>query len=333
MLSCQNTFAQSTCAQTLRTARATYDQGRLHELPDMLSGCLVDGFTKQEKVEAYKLLVLTYIYLEEPTKADEALLNLLHTDPYFEINPAADPAEFIALYKTFRTWPIYRVGAKVGVNATRPNALSRVDIIDGSTTKFSSNINFQAGASFEIPLNNNFTLNPELFLLIRSFYYDSELDLGNGLINSVEGTEAMSWISVPVSVQYNIGKSDFNPYVSLGISADMLLNSKITAKSTRQNANALPERTFDVSEGRNKTNISAIASVGMKRRLGTGYFMTELRFIYGITPVNTQESAFTLNDFITYDYNISYGEIKINSIAISVGYIYNVFNPKKLRHK
>src|SRR6478609_109001 len=87
---------QSTCTQTLRTARSTYDQGRLHELPSLLEGCIKNGFTQQEKVEAYKLLVLAYIYLEEPTKADEAMLNLLNTDHYFKINEATDPAEFIA---------------------------------------------------------------------------------------------------------------------------------------------------------------------------------------------------------------------------------------------
>ena len=58
--------AQSSCAQTLRNARATYDQGRLHELPDLLAGCIGNGFTQQEKVEAYKLLTLAYIYLAVP---------------------------------------------------------------------------------------------------------------------------------------------------------------------------------------------------------------------------------------------------------------------------
>ena len=98
---------QSTCTQTLRTARSTYDQGRLQELPSLLDGCLKNGFTQQEKVEAYKLLSLAYIYLEESAKADEAMLNLLRTDHYFEINTSTDPAEFIALYRTFRTRPIY----------------------------------------------------------------------------------------------------------------------------------------------------------------------------------------------------------------------------------
>src|SRR5690348_11970776 len=93
----------TSCAQTLRLARSTYEQGRLHEVPELLERCLENGFSRQEKVEAYKLLCLSYIYLEEPAKADEAMLDLLRTDHYFEINETTDPAEFVALYKTFRT--------------------------------------------------------------------------------------------------------------------------------------------------------------------------------------------------------------------------------------
>ena len=77
-------YGQSTsCAQTLRLAQSVYDQGRLQELNGILQNCLQNGFTKQERVEAYKLLTLSYIYQEEPEKADEAMLDLLRTDPYF----------------------------------------------------------------------------------------------------------------------------------------------------------------------------------------------------------------------------------------------------------
>src|SRR5690606_39024778 len=145
-------YSQTACALTLRTARATYDEGRLHELPHLLAPCLKSGFTKQEAVEAYKLLVLSYIYLEEPTKADEAMLQLLRTDPYFEINESADAAEFIALYRTFRTWPVYRVGAKVGVNAAQPHVISYVDAVEGAEVSYSPAISFMSGLVFEIPV-------------------------------------------------------------------------------------------------------------------------------------------------------------------------------------
>ncbi|HRG80017.1 MAG TPA: hypothetical protein PL167_10425, partial [Cyclobacteriaceae bacterium] len=61
-------FAQATnCAQTLRLAQSVYDQGRLHELEDIITkGLAVGDCDQQTKVNLYKLLTLAYIYLEEP---------------------------------------------------------------------------------------------------------------------------------------------------------------------------------------------------------------------------------------------------------------------------
>lgn len=327
----QAAHGQSTCAQTLRSARLTYDQGRLHELPDMLSGCLTNGFTRQEKVEAYKLLVLSYIYLEEPSKADEAMLNLLYTDSYFEINPEADPAEFIALYKTFRTWPIYRYGAKIGVNATRPNVVQQENAIEGSTANYSSNINFQVGAVFEIPLTPKLTLNPELYFQLKSFSYNSTLPVNAVDNNHTEGTESQSWASLPISLQYGIKIKKIDTYVGLGVSTDFLLGSTLTINRARTNANSLQEQTIDITSGRNPINISAIVSAGLKFKLGGGFVVGEIRYYYGLTTINTVNSAYTLNDYLLFDNAYADNQMKLNSLSITAGYIVNVFNPKKLR--
>ncbi len=336
ILSCIVTYrmeAQSTCAQTLRTARSTYDQGRLHELPVLLQGCLVNGFTDQEKVEAYKLLTLAYIYLEEPAKADDALLNLLRTDSYFELNTSTDPAEFIALYKTFRTWPIYRVGAKVGINASRPNVISSVSALDGSSAEYSTNLNFQSGLSFEIPIRKNFVLNPELYFQVRSFDYTNQVNLSSDIKNVTEGTESGTWLSLPVSIQYLLKENRFNPYVALGVCADYLLGSEITLNRTRENSTSIQQQTFTLSPQRNAFNLSLVASAGSKIRAGGGYITTELRFYYGLTPVNDESTAFTIDNNVLFDYGYADNYYKLNSLTLTVGYIYNIFNPKKLRSR
>src|SRR5450755_433500 len=151
----------TSCAQTLRLARSTYEQGRLHELPDLLKSCLESGFTTTEKVEAYKWLTLAYIYLEEPEKADEMMLNILQTDHYFEINESVDPAEFIALYNTFRTKEIYRLGLKLGANASQPNLISSNNASTASS-KYQYGFGFSGSIVGEIPFYKKLTFNPEI---------------------------------------------------------------------------------------------------------------------------------------------------------------------------
>lgn len=329
----QSAQAQSTCAQTLRTARTVYDQGRLHELPALLESCLRQGFTKQEQVEAYKLLTLAYIYLEEPAKADQSILGLLRTDPYFELNEASDPAEFIALYKTFRTTPIYRFGAKLGVNASSPNVTGRVYAIDGLRAEYTPAVNFQVASTFEIPVNQKITLNPEVYFFMRSFNYTSHVSLENNLENTSDGQEKQSWISLPVTVQYALFPSRVNPYISLGIATDYLLASQISLNNIRVNANTTPEQSETITERRNRIIVSAIASAGIKLKLGGGFVVSEIRYLYGLMPVNDPTTAFDVNEKLLFDKGYADSEFSVNSMSISAGYIFNVFKPKKLRCK
>jgi len=85
-------IAQTACTQTLRRARTVYDEGRIQEMESLLESCIKSGFTDEERTEAYRLLILSYLYLDEPEKADEAMLALLKDNPQFAINERVDPA-------------------------------------------------------------------------------------------------------------------------------------------------------------------------------------------------------------------------------------------------
>lgn len=329
---CIGGYAQtsiSSCAQTLRLARSTYEQGRLHEIPSLLGSCINNGFTVAEKADALKLLTQTYIYLNEPKKADESMLLLLQTDSYFEINAAIDPAEFVALYYTFRTTPIYRVGAKLGVNLTAPNFINRINVVDGSAN-YSPKINFQTGASFEIPINDKFTLNPELYFRLNSFYGSLTTPIGIEKENVTEATESMRWISLPARIQYNVFKNNrFNPYVSAGFSVDYLISDEVAIDRIRTDASPVGERTIAFTPQREKLNLGLIASAGLKVKLGGGYFVGELSTLYGFTKVNSQSTAFDNTSF-ALEYGYGDSVFKLNSLMVTIGYIQNIFNPKKL---
>ncbi|CAN5336974.1 hypothetical protein BH10BAC4_BH10BAC4_25440 [soil metagenome] len=331
--------AQS-CAQTLRLARSTYEQGKLHELPLLLDKCLGEnGFnTLPEKVDALKILTLAYIYLEEPEKADETMLKLLQTDHYFKINEAVDPAEFVALYRTFRTLPIYRIGGKFGAMATQPNVSSSNFANDG-TSKYDSKIGVIAGATAEIPVfKHRFTLNPELYFQLRNFSFNNTHGIA-----STPSTEAQSIIALPVSLQYGLLKKQIEarkllnkfaiePYVGLGIQADYLLSSSLTISTSKTAELPIAEKTYDVKNQRNPLNISAIISGGAKLEAGPGYLILEARYYYGLTKLLNSKDVYA-NPFPVFDNYAVDGIFSLNSVSISVGYAYNIFNPKKLISK
>lgn len=327
-----------TPAQTLRLARATYEQGRLHEIPTQLNDEVIAKMSKQEKVEAHKILCLTYIYLEEPAKADQSMLNILLTDPYFQINEAVDPAEFVALYKTFRTRPIYRIGAKLGINASQPNvveSVSAVELSDDSEYKYGLGLMF--GGIFEIPINDKMTLHSELLYFQKKFELDLKVnrgldEFGEPLVNEFEGIESQSWLSLPLSFEYKIMEKKFNPYVAGGVSIDYLLNAELVGERSRAEASSLPESTFEMKPYREKINISVLAAAGVKIKLAGGFLVAEVRYLYGLTKINSEKTAFA-NQEATWEQGYADPVFKLSSLALTASYIQNIFNPKKLKRK
>lgn len=327
-------YAQN-CAQTLRLARSTYDQGRLHELALLIAPCLketgVNGFSKQERVEAYKLLTMGYIYLEEPKKADSCMLLLLQTDSYFKPNKNLDPQEFLGLYSTFRTNPIFRLGLKAGAAASQPN-VNQSNFTNDGASEYKNRFGVVFGAFMEVPFLKKLTFNPEIYFLNRQF------EFGNSIaIIQTPMQETQNWVSVPLSIQYEFLKNQFEddkaricPYVSLGAQIDYLIGGAIDITTERQDYAPVAPKTIDIKSLRNATNFSAIGSVGGKMKLGPGLLIAEARFTYGFTNVSKSESIFANQDLVFSNY-MADGVYTINALSITVGYGYNFFNPKKLK--
>jgi hypothetical protein len=328
------------CTQVLRLARSTYEQGRLHELPTLMTDCfqkpeLSGGFTKGERVEAYRLLTLADIYLEDPEGADLAMLNLLKTDPYFSPNKDVDPAEFIALYKTFRTEPVYRLGVTLLANGTSENAVSFNPVREGKPTN-QQKLGYGAGFTFEVPLTRKLTFNPQLQYVVKGFgtkvtSYTQEAPVSN--YATTTGSEHQGWLSLPVLMQYKLKESSWvNPFLSGGVCVDYLLSSSLDLVETRQGVQSIDATTVSLKPQRQKLNISATAGGGIKARIAGGFLVAEIRYVYGLTNINSSSTLLS-NQSALINYGYTDSIFKLNSLYFSVGYVQNFFNPKKKKRK
>ena len=320
----------TTCAQTLRLARSVYENGRLHELESLLSGCISGtDFTVQERVDAYKLMTLAYIYLEEPEQADAMMLKILQTDPEFHPNDNIDPAEFVALWKTFRTEPVYKLGVKGGVNGTIPNVHSYTPVNQGSE-KYELGFAFQAGISAEVAiLDGMFYLNPELYYQVKSFKLKNKFFEDD---QNTDGTVSMNWISLPISLQYplHIGtKSDpkWVPYVGAGASIDYLVNVKSTL--TTSIAGQSPVETTNTEKTQYKAfNFAPIISAGVKGKVKKAEIVAEIRYNFGVSTIFDKTRLYDSQSEV-FGNKWIHGPFSLNTFSVSVGYLLNKYIPKK----
>ena len=219
-------FAQDQCAETLSEAEDKYDQGRLYEIPEMIQSCLVEGFSKEEKVRAYRLLTLTYLFLDYYEEADSSYLKLLKLSPEYNTNDELDPMELINHHEKFTTKPIYYLTlGKLGFNISQSNVLLDYSLSqshDGSE-KYSSSMGFHAGFGAEMVIYNNLHLSGELFLTRKSLHLtDRHWDFYSTNMDIVH-----VGLELPIMLKYNFFKGKVNPFISAGISPEFLIESSM----------------------------------------------------------------------------------------------------------
>jgi hypothetical protein len=324
--------SNTTCAQTLRLARSVYENGRLHELEGLLDGCVKgDQWTTQERVDAYKLLTLTYIYMEEPEKADAMMLSILQTDPEFHPDSNIDPAEFVALWNTFRTEPVYRLGVKVGASATQPNVHQYTPLNEG-TENYKYGYGFQAGVSAEIGIfNGKFVVNPELYFQSKAFKVNNSFFEND---QNTTGTVAMKSVSLPVTVQYALpfgqksdGTSKWTTYVGLGLATDFLLKVSTNLQTNIQGQSSVNTATTEKIQYKS-FNFAPIISAGAKLKVKKAEIVTEIRFNYGASTIFNNQKLYDSQSEV-FGNKFVHGPFSLNTLSVSAGYLLNKYIPRK----
>ncbi len=322
------------CPQILRQARTVYDEGRIQELPSLLASCIESGFTKEERTEAYRLLILSYIYLDEPDKADDTMLALLKDNPEFQINEASDPAELINLYGTFRTKPIFMWGAKLDITYTFVNVINSYATYDQTTTfgEYTPEIGIGGSIVVEKEFKNRLTGRFEASLTTHKFTYTSTfLNTPNDPLGIVtpELIETQTWLGGSLLGQYEfLKRSSWKPYVTIGPSIYYMISDDLSAETAVDGGEQATGTSLDLveKEMRTKINLMVSAGLGIKKKFGTLYFIANARYSYGL--VNITEKHF--NNELTLKYGAALNDISTGIATFSVGILLPQFSPKKL---
>ena len=350
------------CSQRLRLARATYEAGRLHELVGTILGPEAQGcfssadtknsFSKQEKVDALKLITLAYIYLEEPEKADGSMLQLLKTDHFYAPDVNADPAEYLALYSTFRTHPILSYGLKVGGTATLAHLIQN-NVVGGQAEaqgKYQPGYSVVGGLFVERELFpyskskilSNTVAMAEVFMHLRPNKISSDqLFINPKTGNSSAATEfkaKSAWLDLNLILRYRLNKNHtLDPYVGVGPSISYLINYNWDLPQTQplnvsgDIESTVTGRAVEAKSAYNTLTNSITVMGGGRVRLGEFYFNVEARYQYGLYNIVNPENRYVQELAIKYQTTIN--DYRQSNIIINVGATIPQFVPKKKKKK
>jgi len=331
----QLVIAQIDCGESLNRAQDVFEAGHIEQIPNILHECL-DKFTNEQKIEAYRILTITYLYLNDPIGAETSFLALLKADPEYRVS-ANDPIELEYLSKQYITTPIISFSGKVGINFSTVTILNynRLD------SDFSPNPRYKTGAGVvlqgasEVHFNKAVGLNVELELSTRSYTRESDLFEGNPEHQNLVQDRFVMHGSLPTYLKYTYPGVTYFPYVYAGYSPSLTLlsRSKETREPDIRGGGKVEGPTLDNGNSTTDFSHSLIFGIGLKRRIKYRYVLVDLRYRLGMTNMNNQQNQYNINNTDTKEKIFKYSslddDLRWNGIELTVGYVWPQYKPRK----
>jgi Outer membrane protein beta-barrel domain len=339
-----NKKAVTDCEASLSVANGEFNAGRFFSLPSILKGCLENGFTKEQKVRAYILLCQVYLINDEPAEAEASYLKLLVADPEYIATPELDPIDVVYLSKKFTTRPVFTPHFKVGTNTTfislihEPSTNGEPDSVKSS---FVPKPGISLGGGLDWNMSDRISMSADVIFSTRKFSKSARGFFGN---DRNDQTVTLSWIDLPFYLKYQDYEGKFRPYgyagyglhVKLGASAEYTYVNKERPSTEGGFGTETPTEgsVEKISDKQFLLNQSIVFGGGMKYKIDKNYLFVDLRILLGLSNVTNTATIYssgkTYPDPNSLKYNVVNDLYRVNSINLTLGYIFPVYNPRKI---
>jgi|WetSurMetagenome_2_1015567.scaffolds.fasta_scaffold46725_3 hypothetical protein len=317
------------CAENLRTAQSLFDKGQVEQVPSLLEECMKSGFTREESLLAYKLLIQSFLFEDKLEQADSTMMEFLKKNPEYVISPT-DHSSFVHLYNNFVVKPVVQIAVHLGTS--QPFIFKSDDSHSlagepGDKQYKSGTLNLYTSIEAKFKINNKLDLNIETGYSQITFK-NSEIFM---VFEKNVYKETQKRLEIPVSLSYNFnGFGKLTPYARLGVGPALTLIATSSASSTPTDSNNPFARTGndnDRKDSRIEMDMLVQAGAGIKFKTRGGFFFTELRSNFGIYNQTIRRSSSEKE--LNWYYFIDDDDFWINTVNLNVGYTQIFYKPSK----
>jgi hypothetical protein len=326
-------FAQeSSCAVRLKEAQEKYNSGHIELVPGLLHNCLQSGFTSEEKIQAYKLLINAYIFDNNVTRADNYMLEFLKKYPEYQIVDT-DPLEFVHLLNQFNNNPRGSIGLNVGGNLSFIRILEPFSVtgIDSENGKYVNSFpGFHAGVFYNLNLSRRFEISFEPLFVQNTFTYVSE----PYTFTRIENIETQGRIDLPLTAIILFPDKKVDYYLRSGLKGSYLLYGKNDIVRSYQNTGG---EVFDEVSGpsinfdgeREIFNVSAVLGAGLRYKIPQAYFFLDVRYNLGLLNQVNNASRNTGAEERIWLYYVNQNSFVLDELSLTFGIAKTLYNPKR----
>ena len=337
------------CLVNLNSAQTAYDGGNIELIPSFLKECLnKNGYSKENKTKAYKLLINSYIFQGIEDSADIYMVKFLKFNPEYRPSEQIDRREFIDLHDAYRNYPLFAAGGKLGLGLSQLQIINEFGAHNIESASLDTKYRMEVGFSGEIFGAFHPHRDGEIFVDLGYITYKfSEVttllnySYPNGTDNytQYDYSETVNSLNISVGYKYLFRKNIYAkiiPYVSLGYRGGLMLKSKIDIVRTLNEGEAtgtIKGSDLDAKHLRNSWNSWVTANFGLKFKIAKGNIFFELGYDYNLYNISNPNERFNLKKEETNELLFKYfyvsNDFRLNNIYFKVGYNYNFYIPKK----
>jgi len=335
--------AQEGCAFLLEEAQDMFDAGLIESIPEKLSGCLEKGFTSEEKLQAYKLIILSYLFDDNFEEADSVMLAFLSDYPAYE-PVATDPREFVALLESYDRRPVLMIGGSLGINFTFPLSFGNLGVynLERYNGRYvPGGAGFHASFKADRRINENITVTGGLtYSYYRFDYYlgtDPEPQQFTGEVTDfsvIDYYETQNRLNIPLSISYNWMEGELKPVIIAGVSPGILVSA--TGDSFREYVNTGDVRfdpvivsNVDMMPVRRFFSVNAFAGMGINYKLGPGEFFMDAIYHFNFFNQVPADADRFIQKLAFASYYVS-DNLFLNHVTISAGFMFPIYHPQKI---
>ena len=308
--------AQENCENALYDANALYERGKLEDCISRLTNCLNQLKSHDEKFEAYRLLAISNMNLQNSEKMHEYIVKMLEIRPGYQAYTAStDPAEFARAVNSYDIHTSWKFGASIGLSMFSPQVVENRQAFPAATSEY------QTAPGYHITVDASYVLTP-LLNLEPSIVFN-----GGQLKQSLQLSETVSqnYLERFNMIGFNLGLSrQLLPQMeqlSIGLGAGLayLWSDLMFVETHNEANNSLSQTSKAGLDYRNRLQPYAGASLKYGYPLQQGDLVFRLSYdYYFLTLVNDELNKenleFTLQSLYTNDL------VRLNAFTFSIGY-------------
>jgi hypothetical protein len=328
--------SQVNCGNTLKEAKEMYEAGQIDEIPQMLSGCMISGFTRTQRIEAYKLIIMAYLFDDNQFDAEKTMDDFLKKFPEYEVMPN-DPVEFVYLLESYKTSSVYSFNLFFGPTISNPRIKEPYSVWDNNMTEKTdkSGVSYQFGIGVSRNLWKELNINLDAIYSMHSYSQTEQnyivLDGSKFQVVKTNSKEKLTKIDFPLSFTYSFGKGNFSYFGRLGGMVSFVTKSTLYLTETFSDKVTVTEDPFNMKDYRQKDYLAFLIGGGLQYKIPRGFLVLDFRYQLGLNNMSNNLDKYANPELWSNKFYLD-DDFKLDYLSINIGYNFTIYQSRKNRN-